>query len=113
MSKRRETLILREGFWSSEDEPYFPTPEGGLPWKGKKRFLKALARAQKQAHSDAYKGSSNCRLCDRRNGSETYELDGWRWPSGYAHYIEEHNVRPSLAFQEFILGYYLDGDGRA
>jgi hypothetical protein len=26
----------------------------------------------------------------------------WRWPEGFAHYVEEHNVRPSLAFQMLI-----------
>lgn len=27
----------------------------------------------------------------------------WEWPSGFEHYVREHNVRPSWAFQSFIL----------
>lgn len=108
-AKQRDPVqTLREGFWRSEREPTLPSPHGlDKPWKGKRKFLAALAKVEKRAHASHYKGSSNCRICDKRNGSATYEYDGWQWPSGYRHYVEVHNVRPSLAFQEFILGYYL------
>jgi hypothetical protein len=33
-------------------------------------------------------------------------LNDWVWPSGYKHYIEDHEVQPSLAFQEFVNAVY-------
>jgi hypothetical protein len=51
-----------------------------------------------------YRGSSTCRICGIRNGYREFNIAGWQWPSGFRHYIEAHNVRPSLAFQEFIIG---------
>lgn len=57
-----------------------------------------------------YKGSSTCRCCGNTNGSGDYKSDGWVWPEGLHHYIAKHNVRPSLAFQEFILGRQIGED---
>ena len=54
-----------------------------------------------------YKGWSNCRVCEQQNGSTEYVLEfmesKWEWPVGFLHYVEKHNVRPSQAFQEFIM----------
>lgn len=55
-----------------------------------------LRRGEATRHQ---KGFSKCRICGNANGS--YELtDGiYRWPSGFLHYILEHDVKPP---QEFI-----------
>jgi hypothetical protein len=50
----------------------------------------------------SYRGSSTCRLCGQSNGSREFHVAGWIWPVGYRHYIEMHQVRPSLAFEEFV-----------
>lgn len=99
------TFMNREGFWKDGDGSELPMPVAReKPWKGKKKFVKALRQAQSMATEHHCKGWSNCRLCKLKNGSVTFVLGDWEWPSGFAHYVEEHNVRPSLAFQEFILG---------
>ena len=102
-------VARREGFWapteSGKSELPWPIPIH-IKWKGKYKFLFALKQAEMKGHATAihYKGSSPCRLCEKkRNGSIEYEYRGWIWPAGYRHYIENHTVRPSLAFQEFIL----------
>ena len=104
--------INREGFWYSKYEPYLPKPVPNLkPWKGQKKFLAALDKAESKARESRFKGSSKCRICGCTNGSADYKLDFWQWPDGLRHYIEKHNVRPSLAFQEFILGREIGKDG--
>ena len=97
--------LLREGFWYSKHEPKLPMP---IPleksWKGKKEFLENLKKKEGKSKTTHYKGWSTCRLCGCHNGSTEFSSGGWVWPEGYAHYVKEHNVRPSLAFQEFICG---------
>lgn len=107
---RKSKPLNREGFWYSEHSPYLPKPvPREKAWKGKREFLTALAEKESSpdANSTQYRGWSTCRICGCNNGSSDYELDGWLWPVGYSHYVEEHNVRPSLAFQEFILDYQI------
>lgn len=96
----------QEGFWWSETESWFPMPQPYVGfWHDRELFLERLKHVEERCRVQAYRGSSSCRLCDnRRNGSETYSSENWEWPSGYRHYIEHHNVRPSLAFEQFILG---------
>lgn len=88
-----------EGFWS-ESHPPIPS---GSPWPGEAKFLVALAYAQTKAERVRYRGWSNCRVCGKPNGSETFILDGWQWPSGFMHYIEAHHVVPSGDFLRMIL----------
>lgn len=108
-------IMMREGFWWSKCHKLFPKPvPHEKPWKGKGRFLKALSKIERKADDtarrNATKGWSNCRCCGCKNGGTTFEYQGWRWPDGFRHYVEKHNVRPSLAFQEFVLGTYLETD---
>lgn len=99
----RTKIAQREGFWRNDVHPLLPFPEGSAKsWKGKREFLAALKAKEEIASCSMYRGWSTCRLCSCRNGSSEYSLGSWVWPSGYAHYIKEHNVRPSLAFQKFI-----------
>jgi hypothetical protein len=94
----------REGFWKPDNHSYLPRPESSpFAWRGKANFLTKLEEVQTEAHVTRYKGYSTCRLCGCANGSGEYSIDGWVWPEGFKHYVDEHNVRPSLAFQEFIL----------
>lgn len=108
-------MINHEGFWWSEYESHLPKP---IPldykWKGRKAFLKALRHVESEVESgdlsgrvNHYKGSSRCRICEVHNGSQEFKCDfmksTWVWPAGFAHYVMKHNVRPSQAFQEFIL----------
>jgi len=109
-------MINKEGFWWSTHEPHLPKPIAlSYKWTGRKEFLRALSQIESSIENyslgkvNHQKGSSRCRLCEEHpmNGSAEYELNclgnTWRWPEGLRHYVSVHNVRPSLAFQEFIL----------
>jgi hypothetical protein len=96
--------VVREGFWTSEEEPDLPMPEAGEEWPGQENFLSALCLVEDKLEPILTKGFSVCRICTKLNGSMEYELKGWRWPSGYLHYLLDHHVKPSSAFVDFILG---------
>lgn len=106
MGKVQRIKVNREGFWKTSDEDSrLPLPvSNSEPWKGQRKFLRALSSVESEAWKVYYKGLSTCRLCGKKNGSSEYADGSWVWPAGYRHYIEGHNVRPSLAFQEFVLG---------
>lgn len=72
------------------------------PFKGQADFLAALYDIEDRANVIHYRGWSTCRICGKPNGSAEFEYRGWRWPSGYRHYVAEHNVRPSSEFHAFI-----------
>ena len=100
----------REGFWYEGKGSTLPKPVGSeKKWKGRRLFLESLTEIERSISEldgtrNRYKGWSDCRICKRKNGSSDFKLEGWTWPSGFFHYVKEHNVRPSLAFQEFIIG---------
>jgi hypothetical protein len=101
---------MREGFWYCGKGSLLPKPhERKKAWKGKRIFLKALSTIESKILSKEigeckyYKGWSDCRICDKRNGEDEFYYKNWCWPSGYYHYVDKHNIRPSLAFQEFVL----------
>lgn len=99
----KSRVLNREGFWKGDDIE-LPWPiENNDEWHRKEKFLKCLAVVQSSAVQKHYRGFSTCRCCKQPNGSSEYVHAGWTWPSGFKHYIEEHRVRPSLAFEEMIL----------
>lgn len=94
-----------EGFWYSKEEPKLPKPiPHSRAWPGKKDFLKCLDAKEETAARDYYKGYSRCRICNKLNGTATYRSDKWCWPSGFRHYVSDHNVRPTDDFIKFIMG---------
>lgn len=93
----------REGFWRSSMEPDLPMPVPDPNWTGGPDLLAALAIVERRATPHRFRGVSRCRICDRGNGNTTFELDGWEWPSGLAHYVRDHGVRPSDDFVAFVL----------
>lgn len=99
--------VRREGFWFSPSEPDLPVPECHVDWPARDRFLERLATLEEQAGKRSYRGVSPCRVCGMGNGSKTLSLGAWEWPSGYAHYLREHGVRPSPAFEGFVDGAFI------
>lgn len=47
---------------------------------------------------EAYFGTSTCRICGCRNGHQDLTDGTYVWPSGYAHYVEVHGVKPPADF---------------
>lgn len=100
-SDMKKTPELKfEGHWRAE--------EFVLPWPITQSesvgvaFRNKLRKLEKKARRIAYKGSSECRLCGRVNGSTAYEYGGWHWPIGLWHYLKVHNVHPSEEFKLFV-----------
>lgn len=101
---------MMEGFWRQRPDPVgdrwrdddLPWPLRTADWSQRSEFLDALLLVESHAESVSYRGWSNCRLCCRENGSRSFTLGEWEWPEGYRHYIVEHHVRPSVAFEQFV-----------
>ena len=93
-----------EGFWRSRlaADENLPWPEAELNWGDRAAFLEALDCAETEAEKVAYRGYSRCRICGCNNGFQSFRLDVWEWPSGFRHYVAEHEVRPSRDFELFI-----------
>jgi hypothetical protein len=113
-----------EGHLYSESEPHFPMPVH----QDKEHPLKQIILEKYDAllsnevfnpvfntgvqpdwkkieqHVICYRGVSGCRCCGQLNGSREYRYNGWAWPQGFRHYIEEHNVVPSKEFLKEVLG---------
>ena len=50
-----------------------------------------------------YTGYSTCRICHKPNGYLEYNLGGYVWPSGYIHYLKNHNVEIDNDFKKYLL----------
>ncbi len=92
--------MKKEGFWSSTNKPR----SGGVTSKWATQFTALLSKVEVKASARVQKGSAKCRICNQRNGSTEFSHKGWIWPSGFEHYITEHNVSPSRGFVAFITG---------
>jgi hypothetical protein len=47
-------------------------------------------------------GYSDCRFCGCNNGDSDLSDGDYLWPSGFAHYLEAHDVKPPKVFLEHI-----------
>jgi hypothetical protein len=94
-----------EGYWRStiDERSDLPWPTPDPEWTGRDVFLRLLDGVETHAERIAYRGLSVCRVCSCHNGYEGLRLGGWEWPAGYRHYIADHGVGPSLAFENHIL----------
>lgn len=109
--KKKISKECAEGFWkqSKDEVSELPWPEeSSKDFKNKDKFLENLHEKQVfNAQAIHFKGFSICRVCGINNGSIEYvsEYDGvrFKWPEGYAHYIEKHGVYPSKEFYDFIM----------
>jgi hypothetical protein len=120
---------IKEGFWKGfGEDANLPMPVANKePWAGQDQFLKELIQIEGnllelyQAYVEAYnsglflsrtlrappqvqsyRGFSQCRICGKSNGSREFDYGGYVWPSGFRHYIEAHNVKPSDGFIKMI-----------
>jgi hypothetical protein len=96
----------REGFWKSSERSDLPQPRAAVdPWFGREHFLAKLKEKEASLVPILFRGWTMCRICTSVSlGNAEYQSDNWAWPGGYSHYVQEHGVRPSLAFEEHIIG---------
>lgn len=98
------------GFWVSKSEPHLPNPEHYVDrdWNllDRARVIHYLLDAPITNHS---RGTSWCRMCHIPNGGVEQADGTYTWPSGFAHYLSNHFVRPPDEFVQHVLAMGLPG----
>lgn len=87
------------GHWNNSRNQYpeFPMPVVGAQRDSQENIDK-VKRIIAKAQPMYCKGWSNCRICDKPNGTIEYRYKVSKntffiIPEGYVHYLEEHNVQ--------------------
>lgn len=92
------------GYWRSQWQPDLPNPLDFVDrdWSPaeRDRVIDHLDGGQEFA---AWRGISNCRFCNRMNGSRCLTDGIFVWPEGFSHYLREHGVRPDEEFVRWVL----------
>lgn len=103
ITKHRGDWKYVEGYFnnSKNHHPMYPIPVSGMA-RIDNVTLSRLQRLQSKARELHFKGWSNCRICDKKNGSGEFEYNNWVWPNGLLHYIIDHNYMPSEHFLKFV-----------
>ncbi len=92
------------GYWYSEHEPELPNVADFIDDAWAKEERDVIANYLKAGKLYiGWMGWSDCRVCGKMNGSTCLTDETYIWPSGFAHYITEHNVKPPQEFIEHIL----------
>lgn len=95
---------IRIGYWWSKDEPDLPHPKDFVDLSWDKAERDAVVHYVTSCNVvNRYRGMSFCRMCGRINGSTDLADEKYIFPSGFAHYIREHGVRPPDEFIQHVL----------
>jgi hypothetical protein len=89
------------GYWRSEAHPEYPDPRDLVDsaWDNDERHVVGTYLAEGTI-SKTYMGYSPCRICGENNGAIEFTDGVFAWPSGLAHYVDEHGVRLPQEFVE-------------
>ena len=106
MPRVKTDHLIPIGYWSGgyPDDQSLPDPSTQVDgtWDEEERI--AVVKYLQAAPSVAsYRGTSPCRMCGIRNGSQERSDGTYIWPSGFAHYLFQHMVRPDTAFIAHVL----------
>jgi hypothetical protein len=78
----------------SGKELFFPMENSAT--KDQSEIISKLKTAMQSGHMIGYRGWSNCRICEKKNGTKELKIQigdtQYRIPQGYVHYLEDHNV---------------------
>ena len=94
------------GYWASEWEPHWPSPQTFVDAKWNQREQQAvIAHLETAALLAEYGGSSWCRFnCGQSHLGHREFTDGYfYWPEGLSHYVRIHHVRPPALFVDHVL----------
>ena len=100
------------GFWTQTAEVSPAARADGLLWPAElvdltwapEERARVVAYLKAGKKMMAYCGTSTCRLClNDNNGSQDFFDEVYVWPEGFAHYVEEHGVKPPQAFIDHVL----------
>ena len=110
------TNIIHIGFWKQHiddgvnlmpwEQKWNQMPIENSAMKDQTDLILKLEQIQKQydmyPHKTSYFGASKCRLCGVSNGGDEYCVDNFVWPSGYIHYLKDHNVVCDEKFKIYL-----------
>lgn len=100
------SALIPIGYWrrNGERSSSLPDPRTLVDkeWLGSERDVVVRYLRRGDVH-EQYRGSSHCRICDVVNGSQDLTDGVYVWPRGFAHYVEEHLVRPPQEFIDHVL----------
>lgn len=88
----------RVGYWSGEQPPDSLVD---LTWDRTERKA-VVAYLLSGKIKDRWRGGARCRICDAPNGSTCLTDGVYVWPEGFAHYVEEHDVKPPQDFIDHV-----------
>lgn len=88
------TTLRLIGYWSGEQAPGWPDVAAFVDadWDEDERHLVSQYLACGTL-ARTYMGLSVCRVCGASNGYAEYSDGMYIWPSGLAHYVDQHDVR--------------------
>jgi hypothetical protein len=101
------TRLARVGYWYDGIFSPLPHPQDfvDVSWDPAERTL-VVAYLRAGRVRDKYFGYAHCRFAcgrpDRDMGYCDLTDDTYVWPEGYAHYVEDHLVRPPIEFVEHV-----------
>jgi hypothetical protein len=87
----------------------FPQPVEGVGWPDMRTFIGKLTNLNDyidlKKKYKMYDQSRKCLICGAKNiTTKWYIYNGVIWEDGLLHYIEQHNIEPSVEFKKFIFG---------
>jgi hypothetical protein len=104
LSDRAIRRLVPIGFWWSEHAPDLPHPRSfiDLEWDSTER--RAVLYYLESAYRTPYIccGWSQCRFCQKPNGTRDHTDGTFIFPEGLVHYIRKHSVRPEERFLEYM-----------
>jgi hypothetical protein len=104
------------GYWAADKDPMrdhyesrhimLPWPEDFLDpeWKGHEKTM-VFSHLRSAPDIRCFDGFAKCRLCNTMVGSTDKSDGSYVWPSGLAHYVEAHSLRPTPDFVHHIIRY--------
>jgi len=94
------------GYWKEPENPRsaLPDPRDHVDpsWDREER-AHVVAYLRLAPVCRIWRGRSYCRFCQCANGSKCLSDGKYIWPSGFAHYVQKHDVRPPQDFIDHAL----------
>lgn len=105
MAKRAQSWKrIPIGYWYSKYEPNLPFPKENsrqLSKSDKNILVKYLTYTNHK--KICYMGHSDCRICNKDNGTSDILDNKYIWPGGLSHYVETHDVELPNEFVKYCL----------
>jgi hypothetical protein len=114
LKKENNIIVKLESYWRlSKNEKKkddldndFPYPVEGKFWADKEQFLDKLSKIEKYVIMmegfHRFEEPEKCILCHKIVCDGYYYLENIIWKNSLVHYINEHNIKPSNEFIDFI-----------